>query len=83
MSQLPEAAWTGALERFARFQQCPVEVQADVGLQTIWKPLEHAVHVDPVGVRPGVLREDGYIVSQAPLCQYQGTALSRRYDRRI
>ena len=51
----PETAGTGALERLAGLQQRPVQVETDVGLQTLRKALQHAVHVDPVRVRPRML----------------------------
>lgn len=30
-------------------------MQANVGLQALGEPFQHGIHVDPVGVRPGVL----------------------------
>ena len=31
-------------------------MNTDVGLEAVGEPFEHHIHVDPVGVRPGVLQ---------------------------
>jgi hypothetical protein len=53
---VPEAAWRGPLESRAVGEQVPVQMQANVGLKALGKPLQNAVHVDAVCVRPGVLQ---------------------------
>uniref|UniRef100_A0A1I8H256 DHHC domain-containing protein n=1 Tax=Macrostomum lignano TaxID=282301 RepID=A0A1I8H256_9PLAT len=53
--QSPQAAGAGFPEGGAVLQQVAVQVKADVGLQALREALEHQVHVDAVGVGPGVL----------------------------
>ena len=43
------------MEGGAVVEQVSIEVDADVGLQTVGEALEDHVHVDAVGVGPGVL----------------------------
>ena len=52
---VPETTRARAVENRTVLQQVSVEVQANVGLQTFRKALQYGVHVDSVGVRPGVL----------------------------
>ena len=51
----PQTPRGGALKGSAVVEQVPVEMDADVGLEAVREALEDHVHVDPVGVRPGVL----------------------------
>ena len=39
--QRPQAALVGPAERLAVLQQCAVQVQTDVRLQALWKPLQN------------------------------------------
>ena len=56
LSFSPEAAGGGAVKCRTVVEQVSVEVNTDVCLEAVGEPLEHHVHVDPVGVRPGVLQ---------------------------
>ena len=53
--RLPEAARGGSLEGWAVVEQVSIEVDADVGLETVGEALEDHVHVDAVGVGPSML----------------------------
>lgn len=53
---LPKASGTGTVKNGAVLQQISVQVKADVGLQAFGKSLQDRVHVDAVGVGPGVLK---------------------------
>lgn len=39
--QRPQAALRGAFESFTVLQQSPVQMQADICLQTLWEAFEH------------------------------------------
>ena len=53
--RIPEAARGRSLEGWAVVEQVSIEVDADVGLETVGEALEDHVHVDAVGVGPGML----------------------------
>ena len=53
--RIPEAARGGSLEGWAVVEQVSIEVDADVSLETVGEALEDHVHVDAVGVGPGML----------------------------
>lgn len=54
--RLPETSRTSAVKGSAIVEQIAIEMKAYVGLKTLREAFEHAVHVDAVGVGPGMLK---------------------------
>lgn len=64
-SYLPQTSGWCTVERRTVFQQIPIKMKTNIGLQTFWKPLKYTVHVNTISVCPRVLKSHNNNFSDA------------------